>query len=222
MNRKVFAIILAAVMVLTMAACGSQEAEETTLTGMVVSLDGTTLSLVEMDSMGSIDIPQGERPEGMENFQGFGGFNPGDFDGTMPESMEGFNPEDFDGTMPEGMEGFGGFGGFVPGDFDGTMPEGMEDFNPEDLAGMMPQRGERPEGFGGMGGFAGAFSAAETKTVDIASAHISLEIEGGKASGSLEDLKPGSFVTITINGKGQATYVLISAQSGIGGRNNRN
>lgn len=49
-----------------------------------------------------------------------------------------------------------------------------------------------------------------------------LEIEGGKASGSLEDLKPGSFVTITINGKGQATYVLISAQSGFGGRNNRN
>ena len=206
MNRKVFAIILAAVMVLTMAACGSQEAEETTLTGMVVSLDGTTLSLVEMDSMGSIDIPQGERPEGMENFQGFGGFNPGDFDGTMPE----------------GMEGFGGFGGFVPGDFDGTMPEGMEDFNPEDFAGMMPQRGERPEGFGGMGSFTGAFSDAETKTVDIASAHISLEIEGGKASGSLEDLKPGSFVTITINGKGQATYVLISAQSGFGGRNNRN
>ena len=71
MNRKVFAIILAAVMVLTMAACGSQEAEETTLTGMVVSLDGTTLSLVEMNR---IDIPQGERPEGMENFQGFGGF----------------------------------------------------------------------------------------------------------------------------------------------------
>ena len=199
MNRKVFAIILAAVMVLTMAACGNQEAEETTLTGMVVSLDGTTLSLVEMDSMESLDFSQGERPEGMENFQGFGGFNPGDFGGTMPEGME----------------------GFVPGGFDGTMPEGMVGFNPEDFAGMMPQRGERPEGSGSMGGFAGAFSDAETKTLDIANAHISLEIEGGKASGSLEDLKPGSFVTITINGKGQATYVLVSAQGGFGGRSNR-
>ena len=183
MNRKVFAIILAAVMVLTMAACGNQEAEEATLTGMVVSLDDTTLSLVEMDSMESLDFSQGEHPEGMENFQGFGGF--------------------------------------VPGGFDGTMPEGMVGFNPEDFAGMMPQRGERPEGSGSMGGFAGAFSDAETKTLDIANAHISLEIEGGKASGSLEDLKPGSFVTITINGKGQATYVLVSSRSGFGGRSNR-
>ena len=58
----------------------------------------------------------------------------------------------------------------------------------------------------------------ETTDVDIANAHISVEIDGGKASGSMNDIKAGTFVTITMNGKGEATYVLVSSMEGFGGR----
>lgn len=128
---------------------------------------------------------------------------PEDFDGTMPEGFEGNFPEGFDGTMPEDFEGKlpegfgGGFPGGMPEGFDGTLPEGE----------TIPQKGD------------GAFSGdMETKQLDISGAHISLEIDGGKASGTLEDIQPGSFVTVTLNSKGEATYVLISSQSGFGGR----
>lgn len=60
----------------------------------------------------------------------------------------------------------------------------------------------------------------ETKTVDLANAHISVEIDGGKESGSMSNIKAGTFVTITINGKGEATYVLVSAQTSFGGGRN--
>lgn len=53
---------------------------------------------------------------------------------------------------------------------------------------------------GGMG-FGNFDSGAETKNVDIGDAHISVEIDGGKASGSMSDIEAGTFVTITMNGK---------------------
>ena len=91
------------------------------------------------------------------------------------------------------------------------MPEGM-DF-PEDMT--MPENGEMPD-FGGENGsmrpgFGNFGEDMETKDVDIGNAHISVEIDGGKASCSMDDIKAGVFVTITVNGKGEATYVLISS-----------
>ena len=199
MNRKLIAIALALVLALSLAACGG-EGQETTLSGMVVSLDGTVLSLVEMGEMNFTEGEQPQMPEGME------GFDPESFDGTMPEGMEGFDPESFDGTMPEGFEG--GFPGGMPEDFDGTLPEGE----------TYPQQGEGSFPGGMMGGFSGDLEDMETQQVDIADAHISIEIDGGKASGTLEDLQPGSYVTITLNGKGEATYVLVSEGVSFGGR----
>ena len=73
--------------------------------------------------------------------------------------------------------------------------------------------GGMPGGFGGFGEFS---YDGEIKQVDIANAHISVEIEGGKVSGSMEDMKTGVFVTITMNGKGEVTNVLVSS-SGWGG-----
>ncbi len=135
-----------------------------------------------------------EMPEGMEGFQGFGGFNPGAFEGTLPEG-ENF-PQWGDGEMPEMPEGM-------------TPPEGM----------TMPENGGMPDfsGMGGMG-FGNFDTDAETKDVDIGDAHISVEIDGGKASGSMDDIQAGTFVTITMNGKGQVTNVLVSSQSFSGGR----
>ena len=40
----------------------------------------------------------------------------------------------------------------------------------------------------------------------------------GKASGSMDDITAGTFVTITMNGKGQVTNVVVSSMSGLGGR----
>lgn len=197
MKQKITAIFVILALVLTLAACGA--GEETTITGMVVSVEGTVISLVEMDmnNLGNRENSNGERPEMPEG----GNFNP-----------ENFNPEDFNGTLPEG-ETFPQRGeGEMP-----TMPEGMTP--PEGMT--MPENGEMPD-FGGENGgqrpdFEKFASDAETKQVDIANAHISVEIDGGKASGSIEDIKAGSFVTITRNGKGEATNVLVSSKSGFGG-----
>ena len=197
MKKKLVAILVALVMTISLAACGA--GEETTLTGMVVSVDGTVISLMEMDTsnMGGKDFAGGERPEmpeGMEGFQGFEDLNPEDFEGTFPD--EGNFPQWGNGEMPEIPEGM-------------ELPEGM----------TMPENGEMPD-FGSMGGmgFGNFDSDAETKNVDIGDAHISVEIDGGKASGSMDDIKAGTFVTITMNGKGEVTNVLVSSQSFSGGR----
>lgn len=205
MNQKWIALLLAVVMVLSLAACGTKE--ETTVTGMVVAVNGTKISLMEMDltGMSGQDFSKGERPEmpeGMEGFEGFGDFNPEDFDGQMPEG--------FGGSMPEG-ENFPQWG-------EGEMPEMPEGMTPPE---GMPEGGKMPDFSGESGGMRPGFGnfgeGMETKEVDIANAHISVEIDEGKESGSLENIQVGTFVTITINGKGEATYVLVSARSGFGG-----
>ena len=191
MKKKLVAIFVAFVLTISLAACGA--GKETTLTGMVVSVDGTVISLMEMDTsnMGGKDFAGGERPEMPEGMEGFENFNPEDFDGTMPEG--GNFPQRGEGERPEMPEGM------TPPE-DGQMP----DFGGEN-GGMRP-------GFGNFG------ENTETKDVDIANAHISVEIDGGKASGSMDDIKAGTFVTITMNGKGEVTNVLVSSQSGFGGR----
>ena len=195
MKRKFIAILMTLVLAVTLAACGG--GEETTLTGMVVSVDGTVISLVEMDAsnMGGRDFAEGERPQMPEGMEGFGGFNPDEFDGTLPEG-ETF-PQWGEGEMPE-------------------MPEGMEP--PEGMT--MPENGEMPDFGGENGGMRPGFGNfgedMETTDVDIANAHISVEIDGGKASGSMDDIKAGTFVTITMNGKGEVTNVLVSSMSGFG------
>ena len=215
MKKKLVAIFVALVMAISLAACGA--GEETTLTGMVVSVDGTVISLMEMDAGNMGNFAEGERPEmpeGMEGFEGFEGFEGMEgfegFEGMEGfegfEGMEDFNPENFEGNLPQS-------GGFSPWG-NGEMPEGLE--LPDGMT--MPENGQMPS-FGGMGGmdFGNLGEDMETQDVDIADAHISVEIEGGKASGSMDDIKAGVFVTITMNGKGQVTNVLVSSQSYFGG-----
>ena len=199
MKRKFITFLMILVLAATLVACGG--GEETTISGMVVAVDGTVISLMEMDTskMDGKIFAEGERPEmpeGMEGFQGFGDFNPEDFDGTMPEG--GSFPQWGDGEMPEMPEGM-------------TPPEGM----------TMPENGQMPDFGGENGGMRPGFGNfggdMETKDLDIGDAHISLEIDGGKESGSMDDIVPGTFVTITMDGKGKVTYVLVSSQTGFGG-----
>ena len=226
MNR-ILAVLLVMVMVMGLTACGTEK--ETTLTGMVTSIDGTVISLMEMDgSMGGKDFEGGERPsrpEGIEGFQGFGDFNPEDFEGTFPEGEnfpqwgEGEIPEFPESEMPQRPEN--GERPEMPTGENGERPE-----IPTGEDGEMQWQGIGEDGSRRPG--SGSFDfEGETTEIDIGNAHISIEIDGGKASGTLEDITPGSFVTVTRNSKGEVTNVLVSSQSrfggmgGFGGRGNR-
>lgn len=217
MKRFTAILLLAA---LLLCGCGEKETapEQTTVSGMVISVDGTKVELISTDALTGGNrgnrgensengerptMPEGEtRPEGGNRPEGDFTWPEGEF--TMPEGFE-----DFNGQMPEGFENFGGgnmpnFGGQMPeGDF--TMPEGFGE-------GEMPTM---PEGMGGR------FNREdmETTTVDLAEAHISLELEdGSKAAGTMSDITVGSRLTITMEGD-KAVRVVVSQNSfsGFGG-----
>ena len=215
MIRKIAAICLVFVIAISLIACN--EGEETTLTGMVVSVDGTVISLMEMDANSTPSFGNGERPQrqnGAEGFQGFENFNPENFEGTLPEGEN--RPQWGNGERPEMPEGMTLPEGMTPPE-GMTLPEGMTP--PEGMT--RPENGEKPEGSaengGARPGFGNFSSDIETKQVDIANAHISVEIDNGKASGTMDDIKAGVFVTMTMNGKGEATNVLVSSNSGFRG-----
>ena len=182
MKRRILALLLGALLLVSLTACG--EGEETTITGMVASVEGTVVSIVEMS--GDRGNGNGERP-------------------NMPEGFTGEMPEG--GTMPNG-EDFPQWGekGEKP-----ELPEG-------ETMPSMPENGEMPSFEGGerpdMGNM---MENMETTQIDIGDAHISVEADGVKASGSLADIKAGVFVTITKNGKGKVTNVLVTEMSGFGG-----
>ena len=208
--KKILAFALVFGLLFSFAACGSDSdsGEETTVSGMVVSVEGTVLKLMDSSSMGN---------------RGQGGNRGQNGENQRPTMPEGWNSEDF--TMPEGSTMPEGFEGFNPENWnpeDFTMPEGWEGFNPENFQGGERPEGEtRPRGEGQgrpQGGFGGSFNmeGVETTSYDVANARVGKEIEGGKESASLEDIKAGTMVTITLNSKGEATYVLITS-SGFGG-----
>lgn len=211
MIKKILAFAFAFSLLFVLAACGEDSGEETTVSGMVLSVEGTVIQLVDTGNMGNrgqnggSGEGDGQRPSMPENW------NSEDF--TIPE---GFDPEQFSGEMPEGA----------------TLPEGMEGFDPENFQrpdgqtrpeGEMPTMPEgetRPEGGFSGGGF--NMEGVETRSIDIANARIAKEIDGGKESASLSDIQSGTMVTITLNSKGEATYVLITSTgfgSGFGGGN---
>ena len=218
MMKKILAFALVFGLLFSFAACGgdSDSGAETTVSGMVVSVEGTVIQLMDSSSMG------GRGQGGNRGQNGNRGEN-GEGNSQRPSMPEGWNSEDF--TLPEGATMPEGFENFNPENWnsqDFTMPEGWEGFNPENFQGGERPEGEtRPEGEGQgrpQGGFGGNFNmeGVETTSYDVANARVGKEIEGGKESASLEDIKAGTMVTITLNGKGEATYVLITS-SGFGG-----
>ena len=177
--KSVVALICA--LMLSLCACSTGAAEET-VTGMVTAVEGTQVTLLQMDS--NMELPQsgkGERPSG------FGG-REGNTDGTRPAMPEGGFEQFGGGEMPEFGE--------MP-----TMPEGE----------TMPQS---PEGAGDF-----KMPEGETTVIDLADAHISVTFDGGKATGSMEDIKQGAWITVTLV-DGKATGVTVSQTNGFGGRGN--
>lgn len=202
--KRILALILALAVAAAFAGCG-KTAEDTTVTGMVTAIDGTVISLMEMDgsSMGGKNFEEGERPEmpeGMEGFEGFEG-------GQMPQWGEGEMPEFGEGEMPERPEG--GERPEMPTGENGQMPE-----MPTGEDGEMQWPGGEE---GKMPNFGNFEFDGETTDIDIGSAHISVEDDGVKASGTLEDITVGSFVTVTLNSEGEVTNVLVTGSTGFGG-----
>lgn len=206
MKRRITAVFCLAALVLCLAACSEKEEATTTVTGIVVSVEGTLVTLREMTGMqefganganGDRGNGQGQRPSGFEeNRRPEGDFTMPEGDFTMPEG---------DFTVPEGMDmPSRPNGDFDPNNFSGELPEGM-------TMPTMPADGEMPNFFGDTN------SDAATTTVDLKNAHISVQDGDIKAAGSMSDIKAGSFLTITCNSSGEATEVLVSTMD-FGGR----
>lgn len=134
------------------------------------------------------------------------GGNRGDMDFEKGE-----RPEGFDGTMPNGED-------FPQWDENGEMPlfEGWDGQTPptDEDGQLQKPSGDSGDEFPKMGNM---MENMETTQVDIGDAHISVEADGVKAGGTLEDIKAGVFVIITKNGKGKVTNVLVTEMSGFGG-----
>ena len=190
MMKKIAAILCMIALLL----CGCSAGEETTLTGIVVSVDGTQIQLMQFDSgMERPQMQEGEMPTMPEG--GFGGDAP-----ALPEGEK--MPEGEMPTLPEGE----------------TMPEGEMPTLPEGETMPEGEMPAMPEGdFGGRGQSGdGTDTEMETTTIDLADAHITVEFDGGKATGSMEDITQGVFVTITLV-DGKATNAVVSENSGFGG-----
>lgn len=232
MKRKLTAMLCLAALLLCMTGCSEKE-ETTTLTGMVVSVEGTVVNIMDTSNMGNFQGNWGgNRPSGSENGQRpEGNFTIPEGEFTMPEGMtipeggftrpeggfvrpEGGNrPEG--GTRPEGGNRPEGDytrpqGEFDPNNFQGQFPEGNFTM-PEGMT--LPEGGNRPN-FGGNN--ENGKLQMETTAVDLANAHISIQDGDIKAAGSISDIKVGSMLTITLNGKGVATEVLVTS-SGMSG-----
>ena len=178
MKTKLISILCILSLVLCAVGCGAAE-ESTTVTGIVVSVDGTVVSIRTMGSRGQ-NGEMSERPTG-----------------EMPERPTGEMPERPTGEMPERPTG--------------EMPERPTGEMPERPTGE--EESQRPS-FGG--------ANTEAESYDLANAHVSVEIDEGKASGTMEDIKTGSILTLTLNKNGEVTQVLVSSRtlSGLGNRGN--
>lgn len=186
MKIKNYLIIGLVVCSLLFSGCGKKE--DTTVSGMVVKVDGTKISIVDVDSDSLSEV------QGSVTMPSQGDFNPGDFEGSIPSMPEGFDgsapsmPEGFDESAPSMPEGFNG--GFPNGNFSGD--QATKDFSAN-------------------------FSDEDITEYDVANAHVSIEIDEGKEAGSVDDITVGSTVTLTINSDSEVTNVLVSKNSGFGG-----
>ena len=217
MKRRLIAALCLTAIILCMVGCSEKEEKTSTITGMVMSVDGTVVSLREFNGNfqgGNRGNGQGQRPSGSENSQrpsktpdGQSSASPeGNF--TFPE---GFTMPEGEFTRPEGgserPEGGNNRpgGNFTRPEGNFTLPEGAtmpeSDFT-------RPAGGNRPNSGG---------NQAEATTVDLKNAHISIQDGDIKAAGSMSDIKVGSFLTITLNSKGEATEVLVTSMGGFGG-----
>ena len=202
--KKFIAILCAAAMVLTLAACGAKRNTEyagQTVTGKVTAIDGTsvTLALGESSGSGAPSGGDGQQPPEMP-----------DVSSQTDGQPTGMPPEKPDGSDDSGQSG----GQEPPAKPDGDSSQQPTGTPPEKPDGDSDQQGgtppEMPDGSRQQGGFT---ESGETVTVDISKATVTKNGESASAS----DLAAGDVVQVTFDKKGVATAVVIGSQSGFGG-----
>lgn len=188
-GKRTIALLCAAAMVLSLAACGTGEWSGQTLTGQVTEIDGSTvtLQLGEMTEGGAPGDQDGQNSQDGQPDRTGQAPSDGQTPPDRPDGDDGGTPPD----LPDGQD---------PGSGDGQPPEKPDGAAPSDDAagGSGDEPSAPPDGApsGGMGGFT---AGDETATLDFSSAAITKD----GADVSLDDIAVGDVLTCTV-GDGDA------------------
>ena len=201
-GKRTIALLCAAAMVLSLAACGAGEWSGQTLTGQVTEIDGSTVTL-QLGTLTEGGAPGDQTGQNDPNSQD------GQPDRTGQAPSDGQTPPDRPdsgdgGTPPDQPDGQD------PGSSDGQPPE-----KPDDAAagGSGDAPAAPPDGApsGGMGGFN---AGDETATLDFSSAAITKD----GADVGLDDVAVGDVLTCTVGDGDTVTGAeILSVGGGFGG-----
>lgn len=220
--KKITAIILSLLVVLSLASCSSKETKEETTTAAETSTEASeesTRKEVDFSNMtvgkikkisgnqitlelGEIDKDSIEKPEGASKFdpdnmpEGMSKPEGMSRPENMPEDASGFDPS----NMPEGMTKPEGM------TRPENMPEGAEDFDPSNM----------PEGFS-FGGFpGGSFSSSITATVNYTgeTARYTIPAEVKVGSGDYTSLEKDMVVALGFDEDGIVNSVMLITEKG--------
>ena len=211
-TKRLLSFTCAAALLASLAACGasssstSTDEEDSTVTGQVLSIDGTTVTL----QLGTLNENAGGAPQGTPPDKPDGSSNSGTNDQTPPAKPEDASDSTGDAqTSPEQPSG-------------GSVSDSTN--APEAPAGDASGSGngqtppEQPSGNGGdapsgMPGGSSFTAGDESMTLDLADAALTRDGE----TISTEDLAVDDILTVTLNASGKATTAEVVTTNGMGG-----
>ena len=191
-TKRLVSLTCAAALLASLAACGasssSESGENSEVTGQVLSVDGTSVTL-QLGTLTEAEPPQGNPPEMPDNSTGSG-------DNTQTP------PDKPDGQAPAGSaEGT---------DSMQTPPAKPDGDGSSDSSVSAP---EQPSGSAPSGMPGSSFTAGdESMTLDLADAALTKNGE----SISTSDLAVDDILTVTLNASGKATAAEVVTANGIG------
>ena len=211
-TKRLLSFTCAAALLASLAACGasssstSTDEEDSTVTGQVLSIDGTTVTL----QLGTLSENAGGAPQGTPPDQPDGSSDSGTDDQTPPAKPEDASDSTGDAqTSPEQPSGGNSSdnanapeapAGDASGSGNGQTP-------PEQPSG---NGGDAPSGMPGGSSFT---AGDESMTLDLADAALTKDGE----TISTEDLAVDDILTVTLNASGKATAAEVVTTNGMGG-----
>lgn len=205
-KRLLLAAACLTIMALVVSGCGKSNSKKESLYGQVKSVEGKKITIALAEKNNALQAPNtptdaaqsgGEKPNGNPPS---GSEKP---DGNPPSDSE--KP---DGNLPSGSE--------KP---DGNPPSGNEKPDGNPPSGSEKPDGEPPEGGpqGGGMGMPGLTLTGKEQTVTCDDGtKIQVEDKGQTNDGSLDDIKEGSIVTVTMEGN-KVTAITVSNRGPDGG-----
>ena len=209
-GKRTIALLCAAAMALSLAACGTGEWSGQTLTGQVTEIDGSTvtLQLGELNEGGAPGDQNGQTGQNDQNDTNSQDAPTGQPDQTGQAPSDGQTPPD----RPDG--GDGSDGGTSPDRPEGQSSDGQPPEKPDGTAGGSGDAPSAPPDGAPSGGMGGFTAGDETATLDFSSAAITKD----GADVSLDEIAVGDVLTCTV-GDGDAVTgaEVLSGGSGFGG-----